>query len=383
MRIDWEAMGEAIVITGIGMLTPLGDSADEVLRRIAAGETAAVPAPWPSAGFACPVYATIPRLVAEEHVPEPKTVRLMSREAILAVGAARRAMKDANLTVGKDCASDEIGLFGATGLAGMTLSEIGRLVEAAADQDGSFDLKRFGAVALKQVRPVLSFKILSNMPLCFVSIFEGIQGVNAVYNPWEGQAAHAIAAAISAVRCGDASCALVGGCDVKTHELGFLALEQAGAFDSWRQTGSGCIPGEGAAFLVIEGEDRAVARGARIYARIRDYQLGTMSASASAREAYYAMLSRTEAGSAEALIAAGDGSPALIQAEVNALEQLGIRPASRIRPKVHLGNLFAGAATVQVALAATVAARRPKGATVLANCFGFGSEQGLFVLESP
>jgi len=371
-------MGENVVVTGLGMLTPLGGSADEVLTRIGRGETAATPIPWRDAGFACPVYAAIANLLPEEHVREPKTIRLMSRDAILAVGAARRAMRDANLAIGRDCAGDEIGLFGATGLAGMALSEITRLVEAAADSRGGFDLKRFGAVALKQVRPVLSFKILSNMPLCFVSIFEGVQGVNAVYNPWEGQGAHAIAAAIGAIRCGDAVCALAGGCDVKTHELGFLALEQAGVFESWRNSRSGCVPGEGAAFVVIENEDRA-----SIYARIRSFQVRTISRSAPGVDDCAEMYRRVNLRSVEAVVAADDGNPPLAQAETGGMEQAEIADKLRVRPKRHVGNLFAGAAAVQLALAAALAERMPKGAAVLANCFGFGSEQGVFVLESP
>ena len=69
----------------------------------------------------------------------------------------------------------------------MPVEDIARLVEHAAAADGSLDLERFGRVALRRIRPVLSFKILANMPICFVSIFEGVRGPNAVYTPWEGQ----------------------------------------------------------------------------------------------------------------------------------------------------------------------------------------------------
>ena len=55
----------------------------------------------------------------------------------------------------------------------MPVDQIARLVEHAAAADGSLDLERFGRVALRRIRPVLSFKILANMPICFVSIFRG------------------------------------------------------------------------------------------------------------------------------------------------------------------------------------------------------------------
>jgi hypothetical protein len=52
---------------------------------------------------------------------------------------------------------------------------------------GRFDPTRFGQAGLRAVSPILSFKILSNMPLCFVSICENIQGPNGIFTPWEGQ----------------------------------------------------------------------------------------------------------------------------------------------------------------------------------------------------
>ena len=101
----------------------------------------------------------------------------------------------------------------------MPPEEIARLVRDAATPDGSFDLARFGGVTLRRIRPVLSFKILANMPICFVSIFENLRGPNAVYTPWEGNGAQAIAAGVRAIRRGEVACAVVGGCDVKTHVL--------------------------------------------------------------------------------------------------------------------------------------------------------------------
>ena len=73
---------------------------------------------------------------------------------------------------------------------------------------------------------MLSFKILANMPICFVSIFENLRGPNAVYTPWEGQGAQAIAAGVRAVAEGEVPCAVVGGCDAAADAsgLGVAAL---------------------------------------------------------------------------------------------------------------------------------------------------------------
>jgi 3-oxoacyl-[acyl-carrier-protein] synthase II len=398
-----------VVVTGVGIITPLGASPHEVLARIDAGQTVAAPPSCFDAGlFACPVCAEIADFYAEQHVPEPKTLRLMNRDALLAVAAARNAMRDAGITIGEHYPPEDVALFGATGLAGVPLGEVARLIQASAAPDGRFDPTRFGAVALKQVRPVLSFKILSNMPICFVSIFERLQGPNAVYNPWEGQGAQAIVAGADAVWRGEVPCALVGGCDVKTHELSFIAMQQNGVFRSWHECGSGPIPGEGAAFLVLEDEERARSRGARVHARLSSFASRTAGVGMDRADVYAELLSSMDpgvrpcgtqqspkrkrgtrparslacaSGSVSAVVSAGDGDVPLSTAEQHAMDAIGLRPIRVVRPKAHLGNLFAAAAAAQVALAAVVADHAENDGTVLANCFGYGSEQAAFVLE--
>ena len=196
----------------------------------------------------------------------------------------------------------------------------------AAAADGSLDLERFGQVALRRIRPVLSFKILANMPICFVSIFENLRGPNAVYTPWEGQGAQAIAAGVRAVAEGEVPCAVVGGCDVKTHALAFLSLQQLGVFDSWRRHGAGSVPGEGAAFLVLEERAAAVRRGARVYATVRRHAAGSTLAAVrtiwrkSFRRCFVDWTFQPMSGA----VLAGDGDRACSEAEREAMEAVGI-----------------------------------------------------------
>jgi 3-oxoacyl-(acyl-carrier-protein) synthase len=368
-----------VVITGIGLVTPLGQKPADVLARIAAGEVAARPSPL-GAELACPSVARVADFDAQRHFPENKTLRLMNRDAAMAVVAARLAVEDARITVDRTYPAHEIALMGATGLSGMPADEIGRLVEHTAAADGSLDLERFGRVALRRIRPVLSFKILANMPICFVSIFQRVCGPNAVYTPWEGQGSQAIAAGMRAIRRGDVPCALVGGCDVKTHEMALLSLQQLGALRSWIEYGRGTVPGEAAAFLVLEDESAAIRRSARVYARIRQYAFRSVTAER-LNGAIAEMLGCLTIAGRPALVAAGDGDVFVSDAERGALEQSGIEPATEFRPKAHLGNAFAAAAAVQVGLAAELASRSGH-ENVLVNCLGFGAEQGCFVLEA-
>jgi 3-oxoacyl-[acyl-carrier-protein] synthase II len=373
-----------VVITGIGMVTPLGTNPPEILRDLEAGRSAAAPpTQFDPAPFACPVCAEVRDFQPQPYISEGKMIRLMNRDAQLAVAAAHLALRDAGVRPGETYPPEEIALFGAVGLAGLPLAEVVPLVKASTGPDGQFDPARFGETGLRAVSPILSFKILSNMPLCFVSICENIRGANAIYTPWEGQGAQAVEAAIRALECGEARCALAGGCDVKTHELAFLSLEQHGLFDSWQRSHSGLVPGEGAAFLVLEKETEAAARSVRAYARVSDFRLRTHRQGAGRAGTCAGLLEELEwpRGPLAAVVAADNGDEPSGTDERQALAARQITTHRTIRPKKQAGDLFAAAAPVQIGLGALLAARH--GGRVLANCFGHGSELAAFVLEKP
>jgi len=371
---------ERVVVTGIGLVTPLGNDAGLVLRRIRAGASAAGPPTGFDAGaFACPVCAQVEVFDPKLYVSEPKMVRLMNRDAQLAVAAAHLALEDAGVKPGPTYAPDDIALFGATGLAGLPLREVTPLICVSAAPDGSFDLARFGQSGLKVVSPILSFKILSNMPFCFVSINESIQGPNAIYTPWEGEGAQAIEAGIRALQAGDARCALVGGCDVKTHELAFASLQQHGLFSSWSKTSKGVVPAEGAAFLVLEIEKDALDRNARRYGCLSAQRLRPQCDREDLFQTRLAGLRSLKIREVEVLVGAGNGDAGQEEQESAMLEAAEISVRTKLYPKKQVGDLFAAAGVLQVALGAALTFAGAK--TVLANCFGHGNTQAAFVLK--
>jgi 3-oxoacyl-[acyl-carrier-protein] synthase II len=369
---------ERVVITGLGMITPLGNDPAQVLERIREGACAGrAPAGFDAGAFDCPVCAQVREFEPRQYVSEPKMVRLMNRDAQLAVSAARLALTDAGVQSGTTYAPEEIALFGATGLAGLPLREVTPLIRISAGSDGAFDLSRFGQVGLKAVSPILSFKILSNMPLCFVSINENIQGPNAIYTPWEGEGAQALEAGVRALQRGDARCALVGGCDVKTHELAFATLQQHGLFAGWKENGRGLVPGEGATFLVLETERDASARKARGYCYLSAVKLRPRSNPESLNQTRLHVLSSLKLRQADVFVGAANedeepGESALLEAA-----QVSVR--TKLYPKRQVGELFAAAGLLQVALGAALA--RAGAGSVLAACFGHGPTQAAFALE--
>jgi len=371
-----------VVITGIGMVTPLGNSPQGILDRIFHNETAATEPLFETTEFDCSLCASITDFDAECYFPNNKSLRLMNRDAQMAVVAARLAMDDADVKADETYPSENIALYGSTGVAGMSVEEITRIIRYAACEDGTLNLKLFGQVALRRVRPVLSFRILANMPICFVSIFQNIKGPNAIYTPWEGHGAQAIAAGIRAIKRGEIPCAIVGGCDVKTRELSFVNLQQLGIFNSWKQYGKGSIPGEGAAFLVLEDEEAAAIRGKNAYARISDYKLSSVCSKSKLKDTLFSTMSGLKINSGVKIIAASDGDVTIAESEKQAFKQLGLEQQKPFNPKSNIGNLFAAAAAVQICLAAKLTSQQEGKQHVMANCFGYGSEQASFVLET-
>ena len=82
-----------VVITGIGMVTPLGQNPLEILRGIEAGRSAvAPPTHFDATPFSCPVCAEVRNFQPQPYVAEGKMIRLMNRDAQLAVAAAHLAL---------------------------------------------------------------------------------------------------------------------------------------------------------------------------------------------------------------------------------------------------------------------------------------------------
>lgn len=375
-------MAENVVITGLGMVTPLGTNAGDVLDGIRNGRTVAIAPPFDVSHFDCPLYAPIEYFDAEQYFPENKMLRLMNRDAQMAVTAARLAMNDAGIKAEREYRGEDIALYGATGAAGVAVEEIAGIIKYAARDDGTLCLERFGRVALKKVRPVLSFKILANMPVCFVSIFENIRGPNAVYTPWQGQGAQAIAAGIRAISRGDVPCALVGGCDVRTRELSFVNLQQLGMFESWKRYGKGAIPAEGAVYLVLENERAAAKRKRKCYARISRHTTRSFDGKATLADELSRLISQLDISKQpEAVIAAGDGDVLFAEAECEAMERAGLKPQKVLKPRAGIGDLYAASSAAQLAIGALSAEELKGGQTILVNCFGYGNEQASFVLE--
>ena len=192
-----------------------------------------------------------------------KLGKFMGKQDALAVVAAARAVEAAGLTapLGERC-----GLYVAVGYIPFEANDINRLLDASLDGD-NFSMQRFAAHAIGAINPLLTFRVLPNMPAFHVSLNLDIQGPYVVSYPGIGQFYTVLEEAIAAINSGTIDVALVG---AVADQRNFLVEHH---FSRLTPPIEPQRLADGAAFMVIEGRAAAEARGMTPRARLVDWQL--------------------------------------------------------------------------------------------------------------
>jgi 3-oxoacyl-(acyl-carrier-protein) synthase len=209
--------------------------------------------------------AILPDINPAERLGSRKMLKYMSDAAVLGCLAAREALQEADVKA--RFLPERIGIYAGTGLAAANIAEVRTMVDESIDENGQFSCRRLGTCGLGATNPLLSFKILANMPPCLISIIECIKGPNLIFTPWEGQTGSALAEAWRAVATAEVDCALAGAADHAANPATFVYLRQAGLLREDE------FPGSGAAYLVFERLETAERDGKRVYGRIEEMLL--------------------------------------------------------------------------------------------------------------
>lgn len=259
-------MKRRVVVTGLGAVTPIGNTVPEFWQgiregRIGIGEITR----FDTESFKVKLAAEVRNFDAAERM-EPKAAKRMERFSQYAVAAAKEAFADADLHL------EEEDPFRAGVIVG---SGIGSL--ETVENEYAKILK--GNV--KRVAPLMVPKMISNMAAGNISIQLGLRGkcTNVVTACASGT--HCIGDAFRAIQYDDADIMLAGGaesCICPTGVAGFQALtalteetDPARASIPFDKDRSGFVLGEGAGVVVLEELQHALARGARIYAELVGY----------------------------------------------------------------------------------------------------------------
>ncbi len=245
------------MITGLGAISGLGLTVAEFWQALKAGRSAIKPLDPPMEGVRIGIGATVPHFDPEQYFTRDE-LAILDRYSQLAVIAAQEAVDDANLICGEDILTGAAAIIG-SGCGGKHTDE--------ATYDQLYKQRRTRA------HPLTIPKGMPSAAASMVSLHLGIKGPAFALASACASGSHAIIQGMTMIQSGMIDVALVGASDAPfTYGLmkSWEALRVASS-DTCRpfcKDRSGLVLGEGAGMLVLESEEHAKKRNARIYAEI-------------------------------------------------------------------------------------------------------------------
>ena len=259
--------GSRVFVTGVGVISPIGNEAEEFWTHLVAGKSGAGPITRFDASkfetrFACEV-----KNFSLDGLHDRKDARRMDRFTQFAVAASREAMQNANLDLERENL-DRIGVVMGSGIGGMETfeSQHAILIERGPSR----------------VSPFFIPMMISDMAAGQVSIQFGLRGPNFCTVSACASGAHAIGEALRLLRAGDADVIVAGGTEATITPMALAGFCSSRALSTrnddpqrasrpFDQDRDGFVMGEGAGVLVLEREDHARRRGAPILCELAGY----------------------------------------------------------------------------------------------------------------
>jgi len=257
-----------VVITGLGVVTPLGNSVDVFWDNLIAGKCGVDKiTSWDASPFDTKIAAQVKDFDPLPAFPSPKEIRRTDRYSQFGVHAAWQALKDSGLDMTKTD-PDHVGAFIGSGIGGL--------------QTTSEQLKVLFDRGPGRLSPFMIPMLISNMASGLVSMYLNLRGPNFATCSACATANHAIGEAWRTIKMGDANVMFAGGAEATIVPIGiggFCAMRAMSTrnddpkrssrpFDKERD---GFVMGEGSGVVVLEELEHAKARGARIYAELAGY----------------------------------------------------------------------------------------------------------------
>lgn len=261
-------MTRQVVITGVGVVSPLGVSFPEFARRLFDCESGVRPVTrFDASRFGCRWAAEVDDGAFQQaHPLRNHEISRMGRFVRLALASAHEALSDSRVHA-PDAAPDAGGLFVGVAMGGLPEMEAGVLRQA---QRGP-----------RKTQPYLIPSLIPNMAASQIALQNHIQGPQYTLAGACASGIQALGQAASAIRRGELRWALAGGAEAVVTPITFSGFEAMRALSTaaephatprpFDREGDGMIVGEGAAFFVLEDASHAAARKREVYGRLRGH----------------------------------------------------------------------------------------------------------------
>ena len=260
-------MNRRVVITGVGLVTPLGIGVQETWESLCAGKSGVGEITrFDVSNFQTKIAAEVKDFHAEDFLPQ-KEAKRTERFIAYAVAASRLAIEDSGLVI-NGSNSARIGVITGCGLGGLSILE-----------DTCLKLNSQGP---RRVSPFFIPMMIGNMAPGMISIQFGARGPNASLATACAAGAHAVGDSYKLILRGEADAMITGGVESVVNPTciaGFNSMKALSTRNDEPQKASrpferdrdGFVVGEGSGILIIEALDHALERGAKIYAELTGY----------------------------------------------------------------------------------------------------------------
>jgi len=261
-------MNRRVVVTGLGVVTPLGHQVEVFWNSLIAGQSGIdrITA-FDATPFATQIAGQVKDFDAAPAFPSPKEVRRTDRYSLFGIYAGHQALLDSGLNLDQEN-RDEIGVIIGSGIGGLstTTEQLKILLERGPGR----------------LSPFMIPMLISNMASGMFSMYKGLRGPNFATCSACATANHAIGEAWRSIKMGDAQVMFAGGAEAAIVPIGiggFCAMkamstrndDPKGASRPFDRDRDGFVMGEGAGVIVLEDAEHAMKRGAKIYCEIVGY----------------------------------------------------------------------------------------------------------------
>jgi len=283
-------MNHRVVITGMGWITPMGETIEGVWKRLLAGESGiARTSLFDASTFPTQISAEVKQFDLSKHLPDAAKHRGAGRNTQFALAACKQAWESARLpplTAHDQTPTtldlDRVGIYLGSGEGSLDFDAFTTAALAAWNGDGTLDMIKWAQMAFEMMNLTRELEQEPNMPLSHLALLTGARGPALNCLTACAASTQAIGEAAQILRRGDADVMIGGGAHSMIHPFGVTGFNRLTAlstanedpprasrpFDANR---GGFVLGEGAGMVILETLDHATSRNAPILAEVVGY----------------------------------------------------------------------------------------------------------------
>ena len=265
-------MKRKIVVTGLGVISPVGSTVKKAWQAMVAGQSGIRKiTSFDASAFPVQISGSVIDFDTDDYIP-PKEQKKMDPFIRYGIGAAVQALHDSGLEI-TDANAERVGVAIGSGIGGLSVIEANH--------------EKYLASGARKISPFFVPASIINMISGNLSIMHGIKGPNIAMVSACSTGTHNIGYAARMIAYGDADAMIAGGAEMATSPLGVGGFAAARALSDshnndpekasrpWDIGRDGFVLGDGAGVLVLEDREHAVARGADIYCELAGFGMSS------------------------------------------------------------------------------------------------------------